>query len=83
MYHQKMDDFARDLKMLNKRTFWSGFVHGVAAPALLFSTYSAPAVSRIDRVPLLERGGDGSQRDAKKIAGDFKVALARVKEKTE
>lgn len=83
MYHQKTDDFARDLKMLNKRAFWSGLVHGVAAPALLFSTYSAPVINRIDRVPLLERGGNGSQKDAQKIAGDFKVALARVKEKIE
>jgi len=67
----------------NRRTFWLGFLRGLSAPAMLFSSYRAPEIRPYTMTPLYRPAKsdlESLRNDMMRIGGDIRRAMQKYDE---
>jgi len=62
----------------NNRTFWNGFMRGMAAPMMLFSYCSAPEIRKPSPSPLYRPARsdrESLRRDMQRVGDDMRRAI--------
>jgi len=66
--------------MNNRRTFWDGFICGMAAPMMLFTHYRAPELHKPAMSPLYrpaKNEQESLQRDMLRVGDDIRAAIRK------
>jgi len=64
----------------NRQAFWRGFVRGIAAPVMLFSSYPTPEIRKLSVSSLYQPAKNDSEslrHDMARIGDDFRRAIQK------